>query len=97
MANILRYVAALATDDASREGFRRDPLGHLRDAGLGNVTGEDVDEALAVIVDQVPPSFGEALAAATDRPPVAPGGKATATDAAIALLGWIVAHAPGAA
>ncbi|MGA6165777.1 IniB N-terminal domain-containing protein [Amycolatopsis magusensis] len=46
------FVLNLLTDDAARSAFAADPTAVLSDAGLGDVTAQDVQEVLPLVADQ---------------------------------------------
>jgi hypothetical protein len=48
------FVLNLLDDEAAKAAYAADPLGALSDAGLGDLTPQDVDEVLPLVADALP-------------------------------------------
>lgn len=55
------FVLNLITDDSCGSAFLTNPAAVLADAGLGDVTGLDVQEIISLVVDQVPAPVADAV------------------------------------
>ena len=89
MANILEFLRGVLTDTESQRLFRSDPHGFVVGAGFGDLTGEDVVEAIAVLRRSLLPDVSAALADFDDEsrlPPVRPSFSETELDAAVRQL-----------
>lgn len=67
MANILELLRGVLTEVEVRRAFDADPAGFLQRTGFGDLTGEDVAEAIAVVRRSLPPEVAAALAAFEDE------------------------------
>ena len=89
MANILEFLRGVLTDAESQRLFRSDPEGFVTRAGFGDLTGEDVVEAVAVLRRSLLPHVAAALADFEDEsrlPPVRPSFNERELDAALRQL-----------
>ena len=66
MANILEFLRGVLIDAEIRDAFLADPTGFLQRTGFGDLTGEDVAEAIAVVRRSLPEPAAAALAAFED-------------------------------
>lgn len=98
MANILEFLREVLTDEESQRLLRADPEGFVTRAGFGDLTGEDIVEAVAVVRRSLGPELADALVAfehETDLPPVRPGFEERGIDAALRQLHHAVDLATG--
>ena len=89
MANILEFLRGVLTDGESQRLFRNDPEGFVTRAGFGDLTGEDVVEAVAVLRRSLLPNVAAALGDFEDEsklPPVRPSFNERELDAALRQL-----------
>ena len=89
MANILEFLRGVLTDGESQRLFRNDPEGFVTRAGFGDLTGEDVVEAVAVLRRSLLPNVAAALTDFEDEtklPPVRPSFNERELDAALRQL-----------
>jgi hypothetical protein len=89
MANILEFLRGVLTDAESQRLFRSDPEGFVTRAGFGDLTGEDVVEAVAVLRRSLLPHVAAALADFEDEtrlPAVRPSFNERELDAALRQL-----------
>ncbi|HEY7592806.1 MAG TPA: IniB N-terminal domain-containing protein [Actinophytocola sp.] len=52
--NLQDFVLNLLNDDAARSAYAADPTGALADAGLGDLTPQDVQEVIPLVTDALP-------------------------------------------
>ncbi|EWC59722.1 PE_PGRS family protein [Actinokineospora spheciospongiae] len=55
------FVLNLLTDDAARSAFAANPTAALGDAGLGDVTAQDVQDVIPLVVDYAPVGDGQGV------------------------------------
>ena len=97
MANILEFLRGVLTDAEIREAFQADPTGFLQRTGFGDLTGEDVAEAIAVVRRSLPEQAAAALAAFEDDDDlsaVRPQAGERELDAAARVLLYAVGQVP---
>ena len=100
MANILEFLRGVLIDPGSQSSFRADPAAHLETAGFGDLTGEDVVEAVAVLRRSLPADVADALAPFDDEdhlPAVRPATDERELDAAVRILTFAVTRVGAAA
>jgi hypothetical protein len=99
MANILQFVHELLTTEAAQQRFETDRRGHLKEHGFGDLSGEDVVEAVRSVRGELPPALGERLAGYADEggatPPARPLVGETELDAAIRQLVHVLSLVTG--
>ena len=89
MANILEFLRGVLTDGESQRLFRNDPEGFVTRAGFGDLTGEDVVEAVVVLRRSLLPNVAAALTDFEDEsklPAVRPSFNERELDAALRQL-----------
>jgi hypothetical protein len=99
MANILEFLRGVLTDDEAQRLFLADPEGYVSRSGFGDLTGEDVVEAIAVLRRSLLPDVASRLAAFEDErtlPPVRPSFDERELDAAVRQLRHAVELVGGA-
>jgi hypothetical protein len=97
MANILEFLRGVLTDAEIRGAFQADPTGFLERTGFGDLTGEDVAEAVAVVRRSLPESAAAALSAFEDDDELAavlPQAGERELDAAARVLLYAVGQVP---
>lgn len=100
MANILEFLRGVLTDPEAQRALDADADGYLTRAGLGDLTGEDIVEAVGVLRRSLPAEVATALATFDDEgaiPAVRPGLGERELDAAIRQLRHAVAVVGGVA
>ena len=98
MANILEYLRGVLVDPHAQGSFRADPGGYLTEGGFGDLTGEDVVEAVVVLRRSLPPDAAAALSVFDDEddlPAVRPAPGETDLDAAVRVLTFAADQVPG--
>ncbi|MGH9138415.1 MAG: hypothetical protein ACRD0G_15460 [Acidimicrobiales bacterium] len=93
MANILDFLQAVLTDAEARSAFRSDPAGYVVWAGFGDLTGEDVVEAVHALMPSLPPATAGALLPFRDGdalPPIEPRSGESELGASVRLLSYAV-------
>ena len=100
MANILEFLRGLLTDADQQQRFEDDPASYVTSSGFPDLSGEDVAEAIRVLVRTLPPQTGDRLAPYArddgDVPAVRPQVGETEFDAAIRQLRFAVFLSPAA-
>jgi hypothetical protein len=94
MANILEFLRGVLTDPEAQRLLDADPEGFVTRSGFGDLSGEDVVEAIGVVRRSLPADVTAALAAFDDEdhlPPVRPALGERDLDAAIRQLRHAVA------
>ena len=97
MANILEFLRGVLTDPNAQQAFYGDAPGFVQRAGFGDLTGEDVVEAIRVLRRSLPADLAGALAPFDDDdalPAVRPTAEETELDAAIRQLAFAIRQAP---
>jgi hypothetical protein len=100
MANILDFLRTVLVDEGAQRSFRHDPAGYLKEGGFGDLTGEDVAEAMNVLRRSLPEPVAAGLApfGAPDGtegiPPFRPVGVETELDAAARVLAYAIDECP---
>ena len=56
-----QLLSGIVFDDGTRAAYRDDPDGFLRDRGYDHLDAEDVDEAILLFADELPPTQAEVL------------------------------------
>lgn len=79
MANLLDFLRDLLASEREQQTFAADPVGYLASHGFGDLTGEDVAEAVSVVAPALPEPASRVLATLYE------GGAAAGTDAGGAL------------
>jgi cell division septum initiation protein DivIVA len=100
MANSLEFLRGLLTEADQQQRFEDDPATYVTSSGFPDLSGEDVAEAIRVLVRTLPPQTGGRLAPYArddgDVPAVRPQVGETEFDAAIRQLRFAVFLSPAA-
>jgi hypothetical protein len=98
MANILDFLRGLLTEADQQQRFEDDPANFVTASGITDLSGEDVAEAIRVLVRTLPPETGARLAPYVrddgDVPSVRPQVGESELDAAIRQLRFAVFLSP---
>ncbi|MBW3579916.1 MAG: IniB N-terminal domain-containing protein, partial [Actinobacteria bacterium] len=62
LANLIEFLTRLFGDRDEQVKFENDPEGYLEDAGFGDLTGEDVADALPLVAESFSPEWSQSVA-----------------------------------